>query len=359
MNPKRVLTIFYKDARSAILDGRVLVAILLPIAVAVFYNFVFDDESQTPSVTVAHTATTSALPEALDTVAGGTASLTFETADPQQVRRMVATGDADLGLVAPDGFDAALRNGGDPRLTVLLPDPGSLESEVAASSVDPALRALAGQGVPADVQTETVERGGTGNVLAQIGASGYWVLFGVGFLVVMVCMYALPTILTEESEKKTLDALVMVASYGEVIAAKALVGLLYISLSVVLTLVLTRVAPEDPLLFGVAVLLLSVVLVGVGLLMGGLFRNANQLSTWSSFLSLPVLGSVLAVLSPLPDAVEKALDFIPTSQAMRLAINGMSGEAVFPNATLSFAVIAAWGAVTYLIVLWTLQRWQA
>lgn len=359
MNPKRTLTIFYKDAKSAILDGRVLVAILVPIALALFYNFSFDEERQTPDATIAHTGTTSALPQTLEGVTGDAANLTFETASPEQVRQMVAEEEADIGLIAPEGFDAAVQNGQSPQLTVLQPESPGFGGEVVAGSVEPALRALAGQNVPASVATESVAAGGSGNVLAQVEISGYFVLVAVVLLVGMICMLALPVILAEESEKKTLDALVMVASYGEVVVAKALVGLLYVVLSVALTLAITGVTPENLLLFGGAVLLLTITLTGFGLLMGSLFNNANQINTWSGFLLIPVLAPAFMVGFPMPEAVERALDFIPTSQATRLAVNGLSGEEIFSNPAFSLAVVVVWGVAAYLILLWALRRRQA
>lgn len=359
MNLKRILTIFNKDAKSSLTDGRVLVAIAIPIAFAVLYTFIFNQQEQTPSVTVAHTETTSALPEALGAATGDTAELTFQGAPAEEVRQMVTDEDADIGLVAPEGFDAAVQGGESPQLTVLLPESPSLESGAVASSVEPALRALAGQGAPASIQTEAVSGGGSGNILEQIGSDGYWVLVGVSFLLVMVCLYALPVILTDESEKKTLDALVMISSYREVIVAKALVGLLYIVLPVGLTLAFTRVMPENIILFGGSILLLGIVLIGFGLLMGGIFREASQLNTWSTLLAFPVLITASAVFFPLPAVAERVLDFLPTSQGMRLAANGMSGEAIFSEPAISFMVVAVWGVVAYLILLWTLRQRQA
>ncbi len=361
MNLKRLLTIFRKDARASILDGRVLVAILVPIGLALFYNATIDDGPQTPSATVAYTETAPALPDALRAATGDNVDLSFEAASPEKVRSMVADEDADVSLVAPEGFDSAVQSGGTPQLTVLLPESESLGASVVVSSLDPALRGLAGQSPPAGVETETVgaEQSGSESVLPQLGLSTYFVLAAVVLLVVMICMLAVPVILAEESEKKTLDALAMVASYGEVVAAKALVGLLYVAVSVALLLGITGLFPEEVFLFVAAVTLLSVTLIGFGLLMGGLFQNANQLNTWSGFLLIPVAVPAFLVGFPMPDLVDRILTFIPVSQAMRLAINSMNGQTLFPNPVLSFVVIVAWGVAAYALLSWSLRRRQA
>jgi ABC-2 type transport system permease protein len=151
----------------------------------------------------------------------------------------------------------------------------------------------------------------------------------------------------------------MVASYGEVVAAKALVGLLYVAVSVGLLLGLTRLPLADPPTFVAALTLLSVTLEGFGLLLGGLFRSASQLNTWAGFLILPVMAPPFAVGFPTPGWANALLSVIPVSQATRLVMNAVSGQPLFPNPALSFAVVALWGLAAYLLLLRTLRGRQA
>ena len=55
-------------------------------------------------------------------------------------------------------------------------------------------------------------------------------------------------------------------------------------------LALTRLRPEDIATFVAGTALLAVALIGIGLLIGGLFRNAQQVYSWSSLMLLPVIG---------------------------------------------------------------------
>jgi hypothetical protein len=176
---------------------------------------------------------------------------------------------------------------------------------------------------------------------------------------VMIAMLVVPVVLAEEAEKKTLDALVLIASYLDVIAAKALVGLAYIVLALTIQLGFTRLAIGDGATFAVTLALLSVTLIGFGLLIGSIFKSANQLNTWSGFLLIPFIAPIFAVGVPTPDIVDGLLQVVPTSAGMRLAVNGVAGETVFANAWLSYAVIAFWGVVAYLVLAWQLNRRQA
>jgi ABC-2 type transport system permease protein len=107
------------------------------------------------------------------------------------------------------------------------------------------------------------------------------------------------------------------------------------------------------------VALFSVTLIGFGLLLGGLFRNANQVNTWSGLFLMPVIGPAFAVGYPLPDPVNLGLAVLPTSQATKLAINAFSGETLFAQQWLAVLVIVVWGVVAYGLLFWRLSRREA
>ncbi|OLC56515.1 MAG: hypothetical protein AUH85_06135 [Chloroflexi bacterium 13_1_40CM_4_68_4] len=192
--------------------------------------------------------------------------------------------------------------------------------------------------------------------MLAMGTRRYFVLATVVMMLGMVAILAVPIMLTEEVEKKTLDALLIVGSYLEVIVAKALVGLTYTALAVALMLALTRLRPEDLATFAAGTAALSLSLIGVGLLIGGLFRNAQQVYSWSSVLLIPVIGPAFAVGLPIPDAVDIVLRVLPTSQGMKIMANGLAGKTVFPDVAQSYLVVIVWAAVAYGILAWRLSR---
>ncbi len=361
MHRAMVWTIFLKDLRDAIRDGRVLLALLVPLGLGLFYNFLFDDETPRPTATVVYTtAGPSRLPDLIREVAGVTLELTLtEQTSAAAVQSSIDDESADLGLVIPAGFDAAVLAGRSPPLSVLLPSTIGVNGAYVNSAVDAALRRLANQPAPATIEREqAVADGGEELIFDRIGPAPYFVLTSTLFLVVMVALFAVPIILTEEVEKKTLDALVLVASYADVVVAKALVGLVYTGVATVIMLALTRSHIVQPLPFGLALLALSVALMGVGLLIGELFRSANQLNTWSSVILIPFLGPVYGVGLPTPRIVDLLLLALPTSQATRLVMNAALGQRLFDRPWLSYLVIIAWGVAVYAVVLWRLSRRQ-
>ncbi len=363
MHLAMVRTIFLKDLRDAIRDARVLVAILVPLGIGIFYSFVFDDgDPTTPTADVVYAAADeTALPDALRDAVGGVVRIDLrQLASAAEVEAEVQDADADVGFVVPAGFDAALTNGERPVLRVSLPGDPTLGGQYVAGAFESAVRVLAGQEFPVEIQLSTaVQPLEDESIFERLGLRTYMILISLLFLIAMIAMLVVPVILAEEAEKKTLDALVLVASYADVIVGKALVGVAYIAVSVAIMLGLTTLSIADVPMFVAAVLVSGVTLIGLGLIMAGFFKNANQLNTWSGVFLIPVLAPAFVVGADPGGVVNAVLLALPSSQAMRLLTDAASGESIFGGAWLSFLVIAAWGAAAYAVVSWQLSRRRA
>jgi ABC-2 type transport system permease protein len=358
-----IRTIFLKDLRDAIRDARVLVAILVPLGIGIFYSFVFDDDDlTTQTANVAYfAAEQTTLPDALRDAVGGAVRIDFDQEQSaESVEEVVQAEDADIGFVVPAGFDAAIAAGEQPGIEIFLPEDPTLGARYIAQAFEPAVRTMAGQEFPVAVAISTVEEPlEDQSVLDRLGLRTYMVLFSIVFLVGMIAMLVVPVILAEEAEKKTLDALVLVASYPDVIAGKALVGVAYIGIALAILLGITQIDIEMVPKFVAAALVSGVALIGVGLIMAGLFKSANQLNTWSGVFLIPVIVPAALVSAPVDGVVEAVLLALPTSQMMRLLTDATVGDSVFGGAWLSFLVIVVWGIVAYAVVAWQLSRRQA
>jgi len=362
MHPRMIWSIYLKDTRDAIRDARVLVAILVPLGLGIFYHYVLDDNVaniaglETTAVYAASESTD--LPAALAEVVSGTFTLdTTAVASADEVRRQVGAESADLGLIIPAGFDAAVRAGAQPEVVVVVAEEAGADVYFVVASLGSALREVSGREPPATVRVEqTGVSSRAGTVFLEVGFRSYSVLVTIVFLVVMISMLAVPVILAEEAEKKTLSALTMIASYADVVIGKALVGVTYIVVAIGLQVSITQLWPKNWLLFGAALGTLSVSLIGFGLLLGSIFRSANQLNTWSGFLLTPILAPAFMVGVPAPAAVETALRLFPTSQATMVAVNGLTGRSLFANPGFGLIVIAIYGVGAYAVLLRHLNR---
>lgn len=353
------LAIAVKDLKDAFRDGRVLLPLLMPLGLGFLYNVAMPDV-QKPSVTVAiASADPTRLPDALRAVAGSAVDLKFtELSSAAEVTSQVQSKKADVGIVVPARFDLEIASGTAPRLTLVRPTGVAATGAIfVTSALDGALRSMAGQNAPAVVSSETVAlpRDSTSTMI-DLGVRKYLVLGTLIMLIAMIAIYILPVLLTEEYEKKTADALLLVGTQADIVAAKVAVGLFYIVVSVPLLLVATRLTPANVPLFSAGLVVLSVTLLGVGLLLGALVRSVSQLNTWSGIPLLLVIMPVFFVGLGLPQWVEAAMSAMPGSEAMKLLVDGLSGQAFYGDWWISFAVIAAWGVAIFAVLIRALSR---
>lgn len=353
-----VLAIFRKDLLDAVRDSRILVSLLTPLVLALLYNTMFPDERIFTAKVAYVGPETSALVATLRERAGQTVDLDLRhVGSADEARAAVVSEDVDVAFVLPDDVDEAIRGGRPPRIVVLVPPTGGAPTNFVTGSLAAGARALAGQAEPITLETEEVQVGTADEgVLGEVGPRRYFVLATIVMMLGMTALLAVPIILTEEAERRTLDALLLVASYGEVIVGKALVGVAYTVVSVAIMLGLTRLLPADLPTFIAGTGLLAIALIGFGLLLGGLFRTASQVYTWSSVLLFPVIGPAFVAGLPMPPAVDLVLRALPTSQAMRPMTNGLAGEALFSDVWLSYLVVGAWAVVAYALLAWRLRR---
>ena len=266
----------------------------------------------------------------------------------------------DVGLVVPAGFDAAVKAGDAPSLTFLLPSSPSFNGDFVAAVLDRSVQAIAGQAPPARIERRSLppEDGAT-TAMDALGARTVFILVSMVMLLAMVAVYAVPAVLVEETEKKTMEALTLIASTADVIAAKALFGIALSVIGVPVLLVITRGEADDVAALAVVVVLSAVTLVGIGLLVSGLFKTQQQLNTWSGAFLLALLAPAFTIGIPTPDVVNKILWLLPTGHSFRLITNAFAGRTIYPHELLSFAMLLTWGICAYGALWWQLSRREA
>ena len=100
----------------------------------------------------------------------------------------------------------------------------------------------------------------------------------------------------------------------------------------------------------------SLFVVGVGLLMGGVFRNTNQVNTWSSVVMLALMApGWVGTLSPNP-VVDQVLQAVPTYYLAWVLGLALAGEAAPGRVAVDLAVLAGSALVLLGLVVWSLRR---
>jgi ABC-type Na+ efflux pump permease subunit len=358
MSLRRVSAIYVKDLIDAIRDARILVTLLTPLLIGVFYSYAMNDDGIPSATLVVNDPGNSALVQQITDAVAGQVDLSVDLVESaESAQQQIADDDADVGLVIPDGFDAAVAAGASPDLRVLLPAESSIGGQYILATIDPVLRSMAGQELPATVTVDAIELDqGNLNVIDRLSMRTWSIVLSLVLMVSIVALVALPIILAEETEKKTIDALVMVSSYPEVVLGKALLGATYVAIMTVILLMLTKLRPVSNVEFAGSMAILAICLLGFGLLLGSVFKSATQLNTWSGLLLIPAIIPASLIGIGLPSIVDRITGLTPTGAGMKLLTNAFADTEIYDNPWQSVAVLVVWAVLFYALLMWQLSR---
>jgi|SRR6266850_7345592 len=356
MNTRIVAAIARKDLVDAVRNRYLLIALLTPLLVAILFRVVLPGINSMNNLTiVVHDPGNSGLVAQLGTMpqiklveassAGATAG---------EVEKLKAVG----GLVVPANFDADVAADKQPALTIYVNNKKNIiEQATFRHLLEQQVLSLVEHPVPAllnwiDLAKEPgAQTGGLADIEKMLLPLLLLLAFGMtGALVV-------PLLLVEEKEKRTLDFLLTSpASLTEIIAGKALTGVVYSVLIAGVLLALNHKMIGNWPLTLVTILLGLLFVVAIGLFMGSLFQNTMQVNTWASLVLLLLLAPSFPAPG-LPAALETAMRFVPTYyfiDALKLSLRGTAS----PRLWLDLTVMLGCTLLAFFAATWALRRGQ-
>jgi hypothetical protein len=346
MNLRRLSAILMKDLRDTGRDGRILVLLLLPIGLAVFYNATIKDSDELPTTDVAVVDPAArGVAQQLRRAAGKSVKINVKTArDAASARKLVAEDDVAFAVVV-----APTERPEPARAEVLVAEDASPAAQSVVALVPDALTRASGRAPPTQTTVRAIAPSDQ-KPYEIVDQRTLTVLIMIILLVAFVAMMIVPIQTAEEFESGTFGALRLAATGPEILAAKAVAGVIYALAGVALTVLITNLDVRNPLLFFGATFALVVSLVGFGLLMGLLISNSNTINSYGAFLLMPLLGLAIAVFFVESGVFATILDLLPFSQATKLLGDGLSSPKPFDAGPVAWAVIAAWALVGYVIL---------
>lgn len=291
-----VSAIFLKDIEDAARSQTLLLVLLGPVVLSVFFARSFSgDDVRRPSLAL-YDPSGSGLARALR-------SSEFFRLWPvdswQEGRDLVLHGKVAAALAIPQGFDARLREQRFPRLDLAVDETAKGQVEFIREGLRAVLRQQAGQEMPADICVEKIREftGGVRQALLPI-----WVVFTCLGGSLVTC-----SSLGEEREKGTLSAILAApVRIGEVLAGKTAAGALLALTSAGLVLALNEGWRGN--LPALAAMLTAgcVVFAGLGTVLGLSLPSASAAGAASSLVYLVLFVPVgLADLSLTMQAVAR------------------------------------------------------
>jgi ABC-2 type transport system permease protein len=341
-----------KDLLDALRTLRLLIFILLPIGFSLFYRAIFTSAGDvTAARVVIYDADKSRLTQVLAQAEG---VRVIVVGSLEELRRVVVEARAVGGIVLPPGHDAALIAGKRPAIQLFVNGQLGVNSPQFIYMIEPALRTLAGQQLPARIETLIADASAQDVPRPGFDLERFLLIMFLTVGSTMTAIMVPASMLVEEKEQHTLRAVLTTPTlYTDFVAGKGIAGLVYALLSGLVILALNGGLSGSVGLTILVLLLTSFFLVEIGLLLGALFDSLAALNTWSFAILLPLtlpgvlvpatslglldLGVANWVLSAIPtyyavDAIQRTV-----SGAVSIAV-GVDLLVLVTSALLLFAV---------------------
>jgi ABC-2 type transport system permease protein len=182
----------------------------------------------------------------------------------------------------------------------------------------------------------------------------------VVLVIIMVCGAVVPYLMIEEKESHTLDAmLVSPASYSEVVIGKALAGSFFGLVATAVVLAFNQALVVHWGLAFVATICGTLFAVAVGLLLGTMFDNPQQMGLWMSLILLVLLVPVFLSMTmsyDWPEVLRFLFPRVPTSALAAVIRFSLAGSVPFDRVISNLAIVVGSGLVLLAVVVWLVRR---
>jgi ABC-2 type transport system permease protein len=357
MNPRIIWAIFCRDMLDAIKNTYILFALIMPVGMSLLFSVMLPAKQYADPVlhVVAYDQGQSQVMQKL----GATPGVDLKTADSiDQVKDQVTQG-SSVGMILPQDFDGALAAGRYPEILLYYNSDKTVGTQATLGGVlEDILREIAGQELPAKLVSTDVLGPDSGSGIQNFNVTNYMLILFLAMGLVMTGVFVVPTILVEEKEKQTLQAiLVSPASYADLVAGKALVGMVYALLSAFILLAMNGGFSGMAAVTVSAVVLGASFLVLTGLLLGAIFKTTAQVNMWSSIVMLALLFPAMFALMPKPpEPIPAIMHLIPTNHVASAISAGLDGSATLAGAGVDLLILAVCSAAVFFAVIWILRR---
>jgi ABC-2 type transport system permease protein len=354
MNLSVISAITRKDLVDAIRHRYLLTALVTPLFVALLFRVILPggSDSKVLNVVVHDAGGSGLVAELRQTPQIGV----IESASADATAKEVETRKAIGGLVVPPNFDSDLAAGKQPELTVYLNHQKNILERAAFRRVlDVSVRSFAKQPEPARLTWVDIDKD-TGEPIARAGGLDQMLLPLLLILTFgMTGAFVVPLLIVEEKEKRTLDFLLSSpASLKEIIAGKALTGVVYTLLIAGLLLGINRAFIRSWPLTSLTAVLGLLFVVGVGLVIGSVLKNTMQVNTWASMVLIFLLAPAFPSIG-ITKWFDTVMRFVPTyylSEALKLSMAGTVSSRLWMH----LAVLTGCTLIVFFVATWALHR---
>lgn len=351
-----VAAIAAKDIAEAVKNRRLLAGLLSMLFVILLYRFLplLSGDTNQMNILVYEAGNEQAVIEALDT---NNSLSVYPMPSADVMRERLGGGELpELGLVVP-AIAAGIIGTGQP-----LEMEGYVLHWVTAREAQ-ALRNQAEQTLTEQLGQPVIINLDENVVYAREGSFGRSFLAAASLVIVLITvgLTLCANLILDEKMDKTMDVLlVSPASYAQVVAGKALVGMVYCLAAAAIVAAMNLTLITQWWLFGLAVLVGSAFGVGLGLLMGTLLEVRAQLMVWTMILAQPLLLPVFLVIMDdlLPPLAITIMRWVPATALSRLLEVSFSNQGALGAFGPELLYVALWAVGIFVAVIWLVSRME-
>ena len=335
MNWHSVWALCKKDIADMSRNGIVVFLFLIPISLSWVYGTLLTSGGLKPPSVILFDEGTSAFADFVKH--SGIFEIVAPPASWAEAQELVRRGEASGAILLPAGFDAALNSQHPPEIVLYLDASKRVATAVIQGGLPGLLRAYVGQDLPAGIETQQVR-----GIMARYADIPTWITIAI----LLAGINMVPTLLVEEKDKKTLDAiLVTMTSKSEIVLGKCLMGFAMALIMALVILVLNQGFIGNLSSLFAVLALGAVAFVFTGLLIGSLAKNVQIGSMISSLVLLPlVIGSTMADISPAIGIVSR---FLPSFYLLDGIERAMFLGSPLPALWLHLLVLALLGGLSF------------
>lgn len=365
MHIRSIFAIARKDALDVVLHKATLVMLLTPFFLALLFLLIGALLSSHTTGVLVYNPGKSGIEQIVDRESSGI-KVTYVNSPDQVTAAFGPNGSTKnspyaLGLIVPPNFDADLRAGQHPQVTLYINgnDISNEQSQLLLNALNNYTRGVVNPQAPTTIASATINPPSPTTNLSQYIGQIYAVTVLLGSL--LIGSGLVPHLMVEEKERKTLRMLMASpASFADVIVAKVLVGLFYQFLLVLIGVaIIGGFGGQIPQLL-LFILLGSLFSVSTGLLIGSMVNTTGAVQAFCGIMSflyiLPLffVGPVAQLLGS--SAFTQIIKILPTYYIADGAANAIMGVSTLSATMVDVSVIIGFIVVLALLSLYELRR---
>lgn len=346
-----------KEIRNVIQHPNYLMIMVIPIFVSLVMTIAFPVLNESDDlIVVVYDAGESALAASLQSVPDLIVQTAVSEAD---VFSNLLEEEATGGLIIPAGFDTAVAAGKTPELTVYV-------NAAARNSLIAEFKRLMSEQTwnmrygTAPVQLTWQEENVAAESIFSDGIQAYFYIMLVLLGLVTASITLGSQLIMEEREKGILSSLfASPVEPKDLLVSKAATTILFSLVVAAILTVMNQGWLGDFVVTAVAIFITTLFLVCIALLLGSWGQSSQQCNTYGGIITIVLILPVWFILESLESfgaVTAFIVRLVPTYYFAQTLVYSLAGKATLATAGVNLLILAAFTAVSFILLLWVLQR---